>query len=240
MPGIDPKVLLQAGAHFGHKTSRWHPKMKPYIYGKRGDIYIIDLIKTSDMIDDAVRAVEAVAASGGSILFVGTKRQAREIVREAAAACDMPYVTQRWLGGMLTNFQTISKRVSHLKKLEKDIETGELAAKYSKLEVQRANEEIESLNNVLGGIKTMDKTPSMVFILDVHMEDTATREAIKLDIPVIGIVDTNADPSNIDYPIPANDDAIESLKLIANAIADAVKKGKSKASPKAEPSQDDV
>ncbi len=233
MGRIDPKELLAAGAHFGHKTSRWHPKMQPYIYGKRGDIHIIDLIQTSDLLEDGLRAIERVASEGKKVLFVGTKRQAQDIVREVATSCGMPYVCERWLGGMLTNFQTISTRVKRMLQLEAQLESGELATKYSKLEVQRLEEEVAALNHIFGGIKTMDVLPGLVCVLDVHDEETATREATKLELPIVGIVDTNADPTPITYPIPANDDAIQSLKLIAEAMAAAVKTGSAKAKPTA-------
>lgn len=229
MGRIDPQTLLNAGAHFGHKTSRRHPRMQPYIYGKRGDIHIIDLIQTSDLLEDALRAVEAVAAEGKKVLFVGTKRQASDVVKAAADACSMPYVNQRWLGGMLTNFQTISARVQRMLQLENQLESGELAAKYSKLEIQRFQEEAEALARIFGGIRTMETVPGLVFIADVHGEDTAVKEASKLSLPIVGIVDTNADPTPITYPVPANDDAIQCLQLVAQAVTEAVQAGSAKA-----------
>lgn len=238
MGRIDPKTLLEAGAHFGHKTSRWHPKMQPYIYGKRGDIHIIDLIQTSDLLEDGLKAIEKVVGEGKKVLFVGTKRQARDIVRAAAESCAMPYVSERWLGGMLTNFQTISTRVKRMLQLESQLESGELAAKYSKLEVQRLEEEVEALNRVFGGIKTMDDLPGIVCILDAHGEQTAVKEANKIGLPIVGIVDTNVDPTHISYPVPANDDAIQSLQLIAEAFVQAVKTGSAKVKPVAASTDD--
>lgn len=224
----DIKTLFEAGAHFGHRTSRWHPKMAPYIHSKRGGIHVIDLVKTQSALASALKFIEELAAEGKTILFVGTKRQAQPIVAEAAIECGMPYVNSRWLGGMLTNFETISKRVRRLGDLEKGMDSGELASKYSKLEVQRFAEEIEQLKINFEGVKNMEQLPSAVFVLDVHSESIAVREAKKLGLPVIGIVDTNTDPTTIDWPIPANDDAIKTLKLIAESMAEAIKAGKTR------------
>jgi small subunit ribosomal protein S2 len=231
----DVKALFAAGAHFGHRTSRWHPKMAPYIHSKRGGIHIIDLERTHEQLREAAKFAEGVAAEGKLVLFVGTKRQARPIVEQAARGSGMPFVSERWLGGMLTNFQTILKRVQRLRSLEQQMASGELAGKYSKLEVLRLQGEIDSLNRNFGGIKDMSALPGAVFVADVHGEPTAVREAVKLSIPVIGIVDSNTDPSLLTVPIPANDDAIKALLLITETIAAAVKEGKSRAKPAEEP-----
>lgn len=224
----DIKSLFAAGAHFGHRTSRWHPKMAPYIHSKRGGIHVIDLTKTVVQLAAAAKALETVVAGNKQALFVGTKRQARTVVAQVAQACDMPYVTERWFGGTLTNFATISKRITRLKQLEGQLASGELQAKYSKLEVQRFQEEITQLNQHFGGIKEMADLPGVLVVLDVHSEMTAVREANKLGIPVIGVVDTNTDPSLVDHVIPANDDAIKTLELIGNRLADAAKAGKAR------------
>lgn len=228
---LDVKKLFAAGAHFGHRTSRWHPKMAPYIHSKRGGVHIIDLTKTVECLNDALGFLRTTAASGKAILFVGTKRQLRPIVLKAAASCSMPYVTERWLGGLLTNFPTISGRVNRLKQLESQMASGELSSKYSKLELQRLGEEIEQLEVNFGGVKGMGNLPAALFVVDVHGEQTATREANKLGIPVVGIVDSNADPTPIDYPIPANDDAIKTVELIASEVAEAVQAGKARIKP---------
>lgn len=225
---VDIKQLLEAGAHFGHKTSRWHPKMAPYIHSKRGGSHIIDLTKTVASLDEALRFLNETAAAGKQVLFVGTKRQAQDIVKQAAEATKMPFVTNRWLGGMLTNWNTIGGRVKHLKDLESRMESGELANKYSKLEVQRFQEEIDQLNDVYGGIKDMNSRPGAVFIADVVHDTNAVREAVKMRIPIVAIVDTNADPTDITYPIPANDDAIKAIQLIVGYVQQAVETGKAK------------
>lgn len=229
MSELDIKSLFGAGAHFGHRTSRWHPKMSQFIHSKRGGIHIIDLEKTLERLNEALKFVERVAADGKMILLVGTKRQARSVVVDTAKACGMPYVTERWLGGTLTNFQTISTRINRLKQLETQMASGELASKYSKLEVQRFQEEIDRLNVTFGGVKDMTEQPSALVVFDVHGESLAVAEAKKLGIPVVGIVDTNTDPTQVDYPIPANDDAIKTLTLVAQAMADVIKSGKSRA-----------
>jgi len=225
---VDIKKLLEAGAHFGHKTSRWHPKMAPFIHSKRGGSHIIDLTKTVDALDEATRFLSETAAAGKQVLFVGTKRQAQDIVKQAAEATGMPYVTNRWLGGMLTNWNTIGGRVKHLKDLESRMASGELANKYSKLEVQRFQEEIDQLNEIYGGIKDMNSRPGAIFVVDVVNDVNAVREATKMRLPIVGIVDTNADPTNITYPIPANDDAIKALQLIVGYAQQAVEAGKAK------------
>ncbi len=226
MADVSLKELLEAGAHFGHQTRRWNPKMKQYIYGARGGIHIIDLTKTSEGLKQAVKFAEQVTAGGGSILFVGTKRQVAEIVKKSAVEADMPYVTERWLGGMLTNFRTIKAQINRLKKLEAQTESGELAANYNKKEQGVLTEEMNKLNNIFGGIKNMDGLPAALYIVDAPREDIALAEARKLGIPVIAIADSNADPDLIDYPIPANDDALRSVSVITGAIAAAAGAGK--------------
>lgn len=223
---VDIKKLLEAGAHFGHKTSRWHPKMAPYIHSKRDGVYIVDLTKTVTMLEDALKYVEKTVASGKQVLIVGTKRQARDIAKNLAEETKMPYVTERWLGGMLTNQNTIGGRVKHLKDLEQKMESGQLASKYNKLELQRFQEEIDSMNHLYGGIKNMSIRPGVVFVFDVLTDHNAVKEANKLDIPIIGLTDTNADPTDITYPIPANDDAIKTLQLVADYLKIAIESGK--------------
>lgn len=225
---VDVKDLLEAGAHFGHKTSRWHPKMAPYIHSKRGGSHIIDLTKTAENLEQAVAFVEKQASAGRQVLFVGTKRQAKAVVKESAESVKQPYVVERWLGGMLTNGPTINTRIKKLKELEAKMQSGELASKYNKLEVQRFQEQIDTMNFVYGGIKDMAGKPGVVFVADILEDSNAVNEAVKLGIPVVAIVDTNTDPTNISYPIPANDDAIKTIKYITSAIAGAVKSGKDK------------
>ncbi|HSX46480.1 MAG TPA: 30S ribosomal protein S2 [Patescibacteria group bacterium] len=231
---VDIKKLLEAGAHFGHKTSRWHPKMAPYIHSKRGGTHIIDLTKTVEQLQDTLRFVEEITSEGKQILLVGTKRQAYDIIKEMAAKTDMPFVIERWLGGMMTNRNTIGGRVKYLKDLEGKMESGALAAKYNKLEVQRYQEEIDEMNHLYGGIKNLSPKPGAVFVTDVLNDMNAVREARKLGVPVIAIVDTNADPTLIDYPIPANDDAIKTIQLIADYLQQAIEAGKAKYAKKAE------
>lgn len=231
---VDIKQLLEAGAHFGHKTSRWHPKMAQYIHSKRGGSHIIDLTLTVANLEKALNFLEKTAEDGKQILFVGTKSQAQDIVREAAIGLGMPYVVERWLGGMLTNRNTIGGRVKHLKDLEARMENGQLAAKYNKLEVQRYQEEIDEMNHLYGGIKDMAAKVGVVFIVDVIHESNAVREAKKLNIPIVAIVDSNADPTPINYPIPANDDAIKTIKLIVDYAKSAIESGKTKGMKKAE------
>lgn len=231
---VDVKALLEAGAHFGHKTSRWHPKMAPYIHSKRGGVHIIDLAKTADMLTEALRFVEKQAASGHQILFVGTKRQAKDVVKTAAVYAGQPYVVERWLGGMLTNSTTINARIKHLKTLESKMESGELASRYNKLEVQRFQEQIETMNISYGGVKEMNGRPGAIIVTDVQEDKNAVNEAIKLGIPIIAIADTNVNPTNITYPIPANDDAVKSIKYIVDLLADAVMEGRGKHAAKAD------
>jgi small subunit ribosomal protein S2 len=225
---VDIKQLLEAGAHFGHKTSRWHPKMGQYIHSKRDGSHIIDLTKTVEALELALDFLTDTAASGKQVLLVSTKRQAKDAIRETADATGMPYVTERWLGGMLTNQATIGGRIKHLKNLESRMATGELANKYSKLEVQRFAEEIESLNHLYGGIKDLSAKPGAVFVVDVLNDINAVREARKLKVPVVAIVDTNTDPGLVDYAIPANDDATKAIVLILGYVKDAILTGKAK------------
>ncbi len=228
MANIDIKQLLESGAHFGHKTSRWHPKMAPYIHSKRGGSHIIDLTETVDKLETALAFLEKTASEGKQILLVGTKRQAKDIIKKAAEDTDMPYVSERWVGGMLTNSNTMNNRIKHLKDLEQKMDSGALEAKYNKLEVQRFQEEIDSMNFLYGGIKFMANKPGALFVADVINEANAVREALKLGIPIVAIVDTNADPSLITYPVPANDDAIKSVQLITDYVVQAIKDGKTK------------
>ncbi len=225
---VDIKQLLEAGAHFGHKTSRWHPKMAQYIHSKRGGNHIIDLTQTVTCLQDGLKFIEETAAAGKQVLIVGTKRQAREIAKQIAIDTKMPYVVERWLGGMLTNQKTISGRIKHLKDLESKMESGQLAAKYNKLEMQRFQEEIDHMNHLYGGIKDMAAKPGAVFVFDILEDANAVREANKLHIPIVALVDTNADPSNITYPVPCNDDAIKTTKLVGEYLQAAIEAGKAK------------
>ena len=238
---VDIKALLEAGVHFGHKTSRWHPKMAPYIHTKRGGIHIIDLTKTVEQLEKAIVFAEKQAATGHQILFVGTKRQAKDPVRTAAMYASQPYVVERWLGGMLTNSTTTNTRIKKLKDLEGKMESGELASRYNKLEVQRFQEQIDAMNHNYGGIKDMNGRPGAVFVTDVLHDINAVREARKLNVPVIALVDTNADPTLIDYAIPCNDDAIKAIKLVADYMQQAIEAGRAahaKKAEKAEPAPD--
>ncbi len=219
------KQLLEAGAHFGHQTGRWHPRMKSYIFTKRNGIHIIDLEKTAAMLDKACEYVKELVANAGTILFVGTKKQAQESVVEEAQRCGMPYIDQRWLGGMLTNFATIQARIDHLVRLEDQQSRGEFG-RLTKKEIMKISEEVEKLNTQMGGIKEMTSLPDTLFIVDPTKEGIALAEAKRMGIPVVAIVDTNCNPDVIDYPIPANDDAIRAIKLICGKIADAVLEGK--------------
>ena len=219
------KQLLEAGAHFGHQTGRWHPRMKNYIFTKRNGIHIIDLEKTAVMLDKACAFVRDVVAQGGTILFVGTKKQAQESVEEEAKRCGMYFVNQRWLGGMLTNFATIQARVDQLVRLEDQQARGELG-RVTKKEIMKVSEKIAHLNRQMGGFKEMTALPGALFIIDPTKERIALAEAKRMGIPVVGIVDTNCNPDEIDHPIPANDDAIRAVKLICTKIADAVLEGK--------------
>ena len=235
---VDIKQLLEAGAHFGHKTSRWHPKMAPFIHSKRGGSHIIDLTKTVDAMEKALDFVAETVGQGKQVLFVATKRQAQDIVKELAESVNQPYVTERWLGGMLTNWPTISGRIKRLHDLETKMASGELAGKYNKLEVQRFQEEIDSMNILYGGIKNMSARPGVVFIFDVTSDVNAVKEARKLGLPIVALIDTNADPSVADFPVPCNDDAIKTIQLVASLAKQAVEAGKAKAA-KAAPDKDE-
>ncbi|MGI6421917.1 MAG: 30S ribosomal protein S2 [Syntrophomonadaceae bacterium] len=225
MSVITMKQLLEAGVHFGHQTRRWNPKMATYIYMERNGIYIIDLQQTVKKFDEAYAFIKNTVADGKSVLFVGTKKQAQETIKEEARRCGMHFVNQRWLGGMLTNYKTIRQRVLRLKQLEQMEESGAMDV-LTKKEVARLLNEKERLERFLGGIKDMDKLPGAVFVVDPRKEKIAVAEARKLNIPVVAIVDTNCDPDEIDYVIPGNDDAIRAVKLISSRIADAVLEGR--------------
>ncbi len=225
---VDIKALLEAGVHFGHKTSRWHPKMAPYIHSKRQESHIIDLVKTVEGLDAALPVITKVAASGKQVLFVGTKKQAKDIVKAAAEKAGQPYVTERWIGGMLTNVATVNQQVKKLKDLEKRMESGDLEKRYNKLEVQRFQEEIDELNIKYGGIKNLNGKPGVVIVTDVITDANAVREANVLGVPVVALVDTNADPTPVDYVIPANDDAIKGLQLLLDYFVAAVAEGAKK------------
>ncbi|MDQ3065015.1 MAG: 30S ribosomal protein S2 [bacterium] len=226
--GVDIKELLSAGAHFGHKASRWHPAMAPYIHSKRNGSHIIDLTKTVERLEAALSFLTQNSAAGRQVLFVGTKRQAHDIVFKLAQDTAMPYVVERWAGGMLTNHNTIQGRIKHLKDLETKMESGELGNKYNKLEVQRFQEEIEQMNVLYGGIKDMHAKLGAVFVFDPTHDKNAVLEARKLNVPLIAICDTNSDPNLINFPIPCNDDAIKTLQLIADYVKHAVETGKAK------------
>ena len=223
---IDMKELLEAGAHFGHKTSRWHPKMAEYIHSKRQDTHIINLEKTVAGIEHAIPAVEKVIKDGKKVLFVGTKKQLKALVKEVAESVEMPYVTERWIGGTLTNVETVNRQIKKLKDLERRMKSGELEARYSKLEVQRFQEEIDMLNIRYGGIKDMTEQPSLVIVTDACEDKNAIKEARTLNIPVIAICDTNVDPSDINFVIPANDDSTKAEKLILGYFVEAIKEAK--------------
>ncbi|MCD6376152.1 MAG: 30S ribosomal protein S2 [Caldisericaceae bacterium] len=221
MPSVSLEQLLAAGVHFGHLTRRWNPKMKPYIFMAKNGIHIIDLKKTQKALDKALDAVRQVVSEGYEVLFVGTKPQAKDIVTAEAQRCGMFYVTHRWLGGMLTNFSTIKKSIKHYKNLEK-MSTDGTYEKISKKERLTIDREKEKLHRVLAGILEMKRLPGLVFVVDINKEHIAVREAKKMNIPVVAMVDTNVDPTVVDYPIPANDDAAKSISLITSKIADAV------------------
>ena len=225
MAVVSMKQLLEAGVHFGHQTRRWNPKMARYIFTERNGIYIIDLQKTVKKLDEAYNFVRDVAAEGGDILFVGTKKQAQESIRDEATRCGMHYVNARWLGGMLTNFRTIRKRIDRLEQLRTMSEDGTFDL-LPKKEVVKLQLEIEKLEKFLGGVKNMQGLPKALFIVDPHKERIAVAEARKLNIPIVAIVDTNCNPDEIDYVIPGNDDAIRAVKLIAGTMANAVLEGK--------------
>lgn len=223
---VDIKKLLEAGVHFGHKTSRWHPKMAPYIHSKRQDNHIIDLTKTVEGLEKALPFLTKTATAGKSVLFVATKKQTKDVVKAAAEALGQPYMTERWLGGTLTNVNTISAQIKKLKDLERRMATGELEKKYNKLEIQRFQEEIDDLNNKYSGIKDLNGKPGALFLIDVLGDTNAINEAKTLGIPVVALVDTNADPTLVDYVIPANDDAIKGVSLLLDYVSQAIEEGK--------------
>jgi small subunit ribosomal protein S2 len=231
MPRVELDALLQAGAHFGHLTRRWNPKMRPYIFMERNGIHIIDLKKTQEMLEAACNAVASIVAEGKRPLFVGTKQQAKDVMRQEAVRCHAHYVTERWLGGMLTNFTTIRKSVKRLTNIEK-METDGTFENITKKERLFLSRERDKLQAVLSGVVEMSRLPGIVFVVDIKKEAIAVKEAKRLGVPVVAIVDTNTDPEPIDFPIPANDDALKSVQLIAKAIADAVLEGKERASAK--------
>lgn len=222
---VDIKALLEAGVHFGHKTSRWHPKMGQYIHSKRQDSHIIDLTKTVEGLDKALPFLTKVAGSGKQILFVGTKKQAKDVVKAVAEKAGQPYVTERWIGGMLTNVATMTAQVKKLKDLERRMASGDLEKRYNKLEVQRFQEEIDELNEKYGGVKDLNGKPGAVVVIDVITDANAVKEAKKLGVPVVGVVDTNADPTPIDYVVPGNDDAIKGIQLLLDYFGEAVAEG---------------
>jgi len=225
---VDIKKLLEAGAHFGHQTSRWHPKMAQYIHSKRGGSHIIDLTQTVAGLESALDFVAQTVGAGKQVLLVGTKRQAQAIIKKTAEETGQPFVVNRWLGGMMTNWPTISGRIKRLKELEEKMANGELAGKYNKLEVQRFQEEITEMNELYGGIKNMPAKPGAVFIIDINHDVNAVREARKLGVPIVALVDTNTDPTLVNYPIPCNDDAIKTLQLVVDYLQQAIEAGKAK------------
>ncbi|MEG1321751.1 MAG: 30S ribosomal protein S2 [Ruthenibacterium sp.] len=225
MAVVSMKQLLEAGVHFGHQTRRWNPKMARYIFTERNGIYIIDLQKTVKKLDEAYNFVRDISTEGGEILFVGTKKQAQDSIREEAQRCGMHFVNARWLGGMLTNFRTIRRRIDRMEQINKMRDDGTFDL-LPKKEVAKLELELEKLDKFLGGVKDMVKLPKAMFIVDPHKERIAVSEALKLNIPIVAIVDTNCDPDEIDYVIPGNDDAIRAVKLIAGAMADAVLEGR--------------
>jgi len=220
MAVLSMKSLLEAGVHFGHQTKRWNPKMKPYIFGARSGIYIVDLQKTASLFDDAYHFINKIVGKGEKVLFVGTKKQAQDIVKEEAERCGMFFVNQRWLGGTLTNFKTVKGSIEKMKRFEEILGDEKLSAAYPKKELSLMARELEKLTKTLGGIKNMGRTPGALFVIDVKREHIAVEEARRLGIPVVAIVDTNCDPDLIDYVIPGNDDAIRAVRLVTAKIAD--------------------
>lgn len=223
---IDMKALLEAGAHFGHKTSRWHPKMAPYIHSKRQGGHVINLEKTVEGFETALPKITEIVKSGKKVLFVGTRKQIKDLVKEAAEAVEMPYVTVRWVGGTLTNVETVNRQIKKLKDLERRMASGELESRYNKLEVQRFQEEIDLLNERYGGIKDMTEQPAALIVVDANEDKNAIKEANTLKIPVIALTDTNVDPTPINYVIPMNDDSIKATKLALDYFVATVKEGK--------------
>ena len=223
---VDMKALFESGAHFGHKTSRWHPKMAPYIHSKRQEAHIINLEKTVEGLDKALKFATETAKAGKKILFVGTKKSLKDMVKTAAESVEMPYVTVRWVGGTLTNVETVNKQIKKVKDLERRMKSGELESRYSKLEVQRFQEEIDLLNERYGGIKDMSEQPAAILVTDAVEDKNAIKEAKTLHIPIIALCDTNVDPSGIDYVIPMNDDAVKAEQLVLDYFVEAIKEGK--------------
>ncbi len=236
---ISMKQLLEAGVHFGHQTRRWNPKMQQFIFTDRNGIHIIDLQQTVTRLNDAYKFVEQLAANGETLLFVGTKKQAQEAVAEEAKRCGMYYVNQRWLGGMLTNFKTIQSRINYLRDLEGRRDRGEFE-RLPKKEAQRLQDDITRLERILGGIKDMRRLPSAIFIIDTRKERTAVMESRRLEIPILALADTNCDPDEMDYPIPANDDAIRAVRLLCAKIADAVIEGRRELEAQQKDSEDGI
>lgn len=237
MKDITLLELLKSGAHFGHNTSRWNPKMKPYIFTARSGIHILDLEKTKQALLKAAEFVQELAKAGGKVLFVGTKKQSKEIVKQAALACGMPYVNVRWLGGTFTNFKTIQRTIRKLEKLENLKATGELESHYTKKERLLVEREIEKLKKLFEGIQSLKKLPEAIFITDVKHESIAVKEAKKSGVKIIGVVDTNSDPSDIDYVIPANDDSTKTTELICNLMSQAISEGKNAQTVVVQPTQ---
>lgn len=225
MGDLTLKDLLEAGVHFGHQTKRWNPKMKPFIFMEKNGIHVIDLRKTLESIEGARDIIRSLAEQGKSVLFLGTKTQAKSAIKEEAERCGMPYVTERWLGGTLTNFETIRKSLHKLEYLE-SLESDGKIEQFNKKEALKLGKEKEKLLRALGGIRSMDKLPALVFVVDTTKEHNAVREARKLKIPIVALVDTNADPSDVDYPVPANDDAMRAIRLFCKTVADAVLEGR--------------
>jgi small subunit ribosomal protein S2 len=223
---VDLKELLEAGCHFGHQARRWNPKMKRFIYTQRDGVHIFDLVQTGTLLEEAMTFVRDMTRAGKEVVFVGAKRQAKAIVREEASKVGAPFVTERWLGGMLTNWEEMEKRLKKLSRLKAQRESGELAKKYTKLEQTRINKEIERLDRFFGGISGLTKRPEVLFVVDTHREKTAVYESSKVGTKVVGMLDSNADPDLIDFPIPLNDDAIRSIKLVVEKIAQAYADGK--------------
>lgn len=219
--------LLKSGAHFGHTTSRWNPKMKPYIFTVRNNIHILDLEKTKKALEKAMKFASDTVSKGGTVLFVGTKRQSKDILKTAASSCGMPYVNVRWLGGTFTNFRTIQKTIRKLERLENLKASGELETKYTKKERLMIDREIEKLKKLFEGIQNMKRLPEAIFVTDVKHDDIAVKEAQKSRIKIIGLVDTNCNPEGIDFPIPSNDDATKAIELMCSALADAISEGRS-------------
>ena len=225
MTSTTMKDLIDAGLHFGHETRRWNPKMAPYLWGQSNGIHIIDLRQTVRLLDDAISFVRKAAADGGKILFIGTKKQARNSIAQHAESVDMPYVNFRWLGGMLTNFQTIRQRISYMKELEAEENSGEMQSRPKK-ERLRLRRDLEKLQRSLGGVSDLNELPAGVFVIDVNAEETAVREAVRLGIPIVALVDSNCNPEPITYVIPGNDDAIRSAELLCSLVAAACQEGK--------------